>query len=88
MDSSDYFAPIKKIVCDTFNVAPDSIDEHTPFAEMGVDSKRRIRLLATVEVEWGIDIDLDEFDRLVDIRNAAEVLMETLRVQRSVAQVG
>jgi acyl carrier protein len=78
MAATDYVDRIKTIVCETFDVDPAGIDETTPFAEMGVDSRRRVRLLATVEVEFGIDIDLDELDRLVDIRGAAEVLAEAI----------
>ncbi|WP_409489762.1 acyl carrier protein [Amycolatopsis sp. cmx-11-12] len=77
-DGSEYVDEIKALVCKTFDVDPDTIDENTPFAEMGVDSRRRVRLLATVEVEFGIDIDLDELDRLVDIRGAATVLAEAV----------
>jgi acyl carrier protein len=75
---SRYVDEIKRIVCETFEIDPGTVNEDTPFAEMGVDSRRRVRLLATVEVHFGIDIDLDELDRLTDIRNAAEVLAETL----------
>jgi acyl carrier protein len=78
MPAADYADRIKTLVCDTFDVDPATIDESTPFAEMGVDSRQRVRLLATVEVEFGIDIDLDELDRLVDIQGAAQVLAETL----------
>jgi acyl carrier protein len=77
-DGSEYVEEIKALVCKTFDVDPDTIDETTPFAEMGVDSRRRVRLLATVEVEFGIDIDLDELDRLVDIQGAADVLAEAI----------
>ncbi len=77
-DGSEYVDEIKALVCKTFGVDPDAIDETTPFAEMGVDSRRRVRLLATVEVEYGIDIDLDELDRLVDIQGAATVLAEAI----------
>lgn len=77
-DGSEYVEEIKALVCKTFDVDPDTVDESTPFAEMGVDSRRRVRLLATVEVEFGIDIDLDELDRLVDIQGAADVLAEAI----------
>ncbi|GAA4540448.1 acyl carrier protein [Amycolatopsis samaneae] len=78
MAAEEHVGKIKAIVCETFDVDPATIDDTTPFAEMGVDSRRRVRLLATVEVEFGVDIDLDELDRLVDIRSAAELLDETI----------
>ncbi|MFE0026299.1 acyl carrier protein [Amycolatopsis sp. NPDC059021] len=78
MAAEEHVEKIKAIVCETFGVDPATIDETTPFADMGVDSRRRVRLLATVEVEFGIDIDLDELDRLVDIRSAAQLLDETI----------
>ena len=40
-----------------------------------------------VEVEFGLEIDLDELDRLVDIRNAAEVLADTIEGDRPVVRL-
>jgi acyl carrier protein len=54
---------------------------------MGVDSRQRVRLLVEVEVEFGLEIDLDELDRLVDIRNAAEVLADTIEGDRPVVRL-
>jgi acyl carrier protein len=75
----EYLDEVRKIVCDTFLLDPEQVGPATPLAELGVDSKRRIRLLATLEVYYDVSIDLDERDRLTDIAAVAEVLAEALR---------
>jgi acyl carrier protein len=70
---------IRKIVSDTFLLDPALIEPDTPLEELGIDSKGRIRLLATLEVFYEVSIDLDERDRLTDIAAVAEVLAEALR---------
>ncbi|TNC28729.1 acyl carrier protein [Amycolatopsis alkalitolerans] len=69
-------AEIRKIVCDTFLLDPASVEPDTPLEELGIDSKGRIRLLATLEVFYEVTIDLDERDRLTDIAAVARVLAE------------
>lgn len=87
MPAADYFDRITALVCRVFDVDPATVDVDTPFAEMGVDSRQRVRLLVEVEVEFGLEIDLDELDRLVDIRNAAEVLADTIEGDRPVVHL-
>jgi acyl carrier protein len=78
-DAADYVAEVVKIVCDTFRLDPGQVGPDTPLEELGIDSKRRIRLLATLEIYYDIAIDLDERDRLTDVAAVAEVLAEALR---------
>lgn len=73
------FADIQKIVSDTFLLDPALVRPDTPLEELGIDSKSRIRLLATLEVLYEVTIDLDERDRLTDIAAVAEVLAAALR---------
>jgi acyl carrier protein len=44
-------------------------------------SRQRVQLLARVEVRYGVSVDLDELDRLVDVRGVAEVISEALAAQ-------
>jgi hypothetical protein len=55
-DGSGYVAEVRKIVCDTFLLDPGQVRPDTPIEELGIDSKRRIRLLATLEVYYDIAI--------------------------------
>lgn len=70
---------IRKIVSDTFLLDPALVQPDTPLEELGIDSKGRIRLLATLEVFYGVSIDLDERDRLTDVTAVAEVLAAAIR---------
>ncbi len=88
MPAAEYIDRITALVCRVFDVDPATIGPDTPFAEMGVDSRQRVRLLVEVEVEFGLEIDLDELDRLVDVRNAAEVLADTVEGDRPVVRLG
>lgn len=79
MSEAAYVVEIQKIVCDTFLLDPALAQPDTPLEELGIDSKGRIRLLATLEVFYQVAIDLDERDRLTDITAVAQVLAEALR---------
>jgi acyl carrier protein len=79
MSEAAYVAEIQKIVSDTFLLEPAQVGPDTLLEELGIDSKGRIRLLATIEVFYEVAIDLDERDRLTDIAAVAQVLAEALR---------
>jgi acyl carrier protein len=74
-----YIPEVTKIVCDTFRLDPAQVNPDTPLEELGIDSKRRVRLLATLEVYFEVSIDLEERDRLTDVAAVAEVLAGALR---------
>lgn len=78
MVMSDYVAEVSKIVTDTFLLKPGTVRPDTPLEEIGVDSKGRIRLLASLEVFFDVAIDLDERDRLTDVVAVAQVLKEAI----------
>lgn len=73
-----YVDEIKRIVCDTFELSPADLDASTSFDDVGLSSRQRIRLLATVEVHYGIEVDVDELDRVVDLRGIAGVVADAL----------
>lgn len=75
---SDYVAEVAKVVTDTFLLEPGIVQPDTPLEELGVDSKGRIRLLASLEVFFDVSIDLDERDRLTDVTAVAQVLKEAV----------
>jgi acyl carrier protein len=74
----DHRAEVTKVVSDTFRLDPTTIEPDAPLEELGIDSKGRIRLLATLEIYYGVNIDLDRLDRFTDVGSVAEVLAEAL----------
>ena len=79
----DHIAEVRQIVRDTFRLDPALIEDDAPLEELGIDSKGRIRLLAALEVYYGIALDLGKRDQLTDIGAVAGVLAEALRDQRA-----
>lgn len=73
---------IRKIVCTALQLPPERLTDTTPFDDIGMTSRQRVQLLARVEVHYGVSVDLDELDRLVDVRGVAEVISEALAAQR------
>jgi acyl carrier protein len=73
-EASKYVEDVKQLVCDSFLIDADDFDETTPLEDLGVDSKKRVQLLATCEIYFDIVIDLDERHRLTDVRSAAALV--------------
>jgi acyl carrier protein len=76
-EASQYLEDVKQLVCDSFLLDAGDFDESTPLEDLGVDSKKRVQLLATLEIHFDIVIDLEERHRLTDVRGAAAVVAET-----------
>ncbi|MFI5585700.1 acyl carrier protein [Amycolatopsis sp. NPDC051758] len=74
----DHRAEVMKVVSDTFRLDPALVEPDAPLEELGIDSKGRIRLLAALEVYYGVTIDLDLLDRFTDVGSVADVLAEAL----------
>ncbi|SFB31620.1 acyl carrier protein [Amycolatopsis marina] len=81
-----HIGDIRKIVCDSLLLDPAAIDDTTPLADVGVDSKRRVQLLATLEIHYEVTIDLDERDRMTTVAGIAEVLEEALRGKSAISE--
>jgi acyl carrier protein len=77
-EASKYLEDVKQFVCDSFLIDAGDFDETTPLEDLGVDSKKRVQLLATCEIHFDIVIDLEERHRLTDVRSVAGVVAETL----------
>lgn len=74
----DHRAEVTKVVSDTFRLDPTTIEPDAPLEELGIDSKGCIRLLAALEIYYGVTIDLGRLDRFTDVGSVAEVLAEVL----------
>ena len=82
-DAGAYADEIRKIVCTALEIPPERLTDTTPFDDIGMTSRQRVQLLARVEVRYGVSVDLDELDRLVDVRGVAEVISEAVAAQRA-----
>ncbi|WP_216210425.1 acyl carrier protein [Amycolatopsis aidingensis] len=74
-----HLTELKRLVCDSFLIDPDLLDATTPLTDVGIDSKKRVQLLATLEIHYEVRIDLEERERMQDLTGVAEVLAEALR---------
>ncbi|MEV6875127.1 acyl carrier protein [Amycolatopsis sp. NPDC051128] len=77
-----YVDEIRRIVCFALELPPERLADSTPFDDIGMTSRQRIQLLSRAEVTYGVSVDLDELDRLVDVRGVAEVIAEAVAAQR------
>lgn len=77
-DLAAYADEIRKIVCRALQLPPERLTDSTPFDDVGISSRQRVQLLARVEIAFGVSVDLDELDRLVDVRGVAEVISEAV----------
>ena len=74
----DHRAEVTKVVSDTFRLDPALVEPDAPLEELGIDSKGRIRLLAALEIYYGVTIDLEQLDRFTDVGSVADVLAEAI----------
>ncbi|MET8994799.1 acyl carrier protein [Amycolatopsis sp. Hca4] len=82
-DPGTYVDEIRRIICFTLQIPPERLTDTTPFDDLGLTSRQRIQLLSRVEVTYGVSVDIDELDRLVDVRGVAEVISEAVAAQHA-----
>jgi len=70
---------IKAVVCRVLEVDEDQIGPNDHFMEnLGADSMKLIELLANLEIEFDVEVDAAEFERLVNLDGVYAVLSEAL----------
>jgi acyl carrier protein len=70
---------IRAVVCRVLEVDEDQLGPSDHFVEnLGADSMKLIELLANLEIEFDIEVDAAEFERLVDLDGVYAVLSEAL----------
>lgn len=70
---------IKAVVCRVLEVDADEVGPADHFVEdLGADSMKLIELLANLEIEFDVEVDPAEFERLVDLDGVYAVLSEAL----------
>lgn len=78
MDEERLFGVVEGIVCDIFRLQPGEFTGATPFDELGIDSRRRVRLLATVETELDVSIGVDVLEQLTDLDSVVRLITAAL----------
>lgn len=70
---------IKALVCRVLEVDEDQVGPDDHFVErLGADSMKLIELLANLEIEFDVEVDPAEFERLVNLDGVYAVLSEAL----------
>jgi acyl carrier protein len=70
---------IKAVVCRVLEVDEDQVGPTAHFVEdLGADSMKLIELLANLEIEFDVEVDPGEFERLVSLDGVYAVLSEAL----------
>lgn len=70
---------IKAVVCRVLEVDEDQVGPDDHFVEqLGADSMKLIELLANLEIEFDVEVDPAEFERLVSLDGVYAVLSEAL----------
>ena len=72
-------AEIKTVVCRVLEVDEDAVGPTDHFVDdLGADSMKLIELLANLEIEFDVEVDSAEFERLVDLDGVYDVLSNAL----------
>ena len=70
---------IKAVVCRVLEVDEDEVGPADHFVDdLGADSMKLIELLANLEIEFDVEVDPAEFERLVSLDGVYAVLSEAL----------
>jgi acyl carrier protein len=70
---------IRAVVCRVLEVDDDQVGPADHFVEsLGADSMKLIELLANLEIEFDVEVDAGEFERLINLDGVYAVLSEAL----------
>jgi acyl carrier protein len=70
---------IKAVVCRVLELDEQNLSDTVLFTDdLGADSMKLIELLANLEIEFDIEVDESEFERLVNLNGVYEVLSSAL----------
>ncbi|MBO0839534.1 MAG: acyl carrier protein [Sciscionella sp.] len=85
--SEQRVAEIRGVLADVLEVDESRIGEDTLFKEdLDADSMKLIEVLARLEIEYDVEIDESELDRMVNLRGVCEVLAQALGAQEKAAE--
>ena len=70
---------IRSVVCRVLEVDEGTVGPTDHFViDLGADSMKLIELLANLEIEFDIEVDPAEFERLIDLEGVYAVLSEAV----------
>jgi acyl carrier protein len=70
---------IRAVVCRVLEVDEDQVGPTDHFIDsLGADSMKLIELLANLEIEFDVEVDPGEFERLINLDGVYAVLSEAL----------
>ena len=70
---------IRSVVCRVLEVDDAQVTETALFVDdLGADSMKLLELLANLEIEFDVEVDESEFERLVNLKGVYEVLGDVL----------
>lgn len=70
---------IKAVVCRVLELDEQDVSDTALFTDdLGADSMKLIELLANLEIEFDIEVDESEFERLVNLNAVYDVLSSVL----------
>jgi acyl carrier protein len=70
---------IKALVCRVLELDEQDLSDTALFADdLGADSMKLIELLANLEIEFDVEVDESEFERLVNLNGVYDVLSSAL----------
>lgn len=70
---------IKALMCRVLETEPEAVGPEDRFVEdLGADSMKLIELLSHLEIEFDVEIDEDELERLVHLQGVYDVLGDVL----------
>jgi len=76
-------AEIKAVVARVLEVDEEQVGPTDHFVdELGADSMKLIELLANLEIEFDVEVDPGEFERLISLDGVYAVLSEPLDTER------
>lgn len=75
---SDRLGRIKEIVCEHLELETDDVTDTSNFhQDHSADSLALMDVLAALEKEFGVEIDQEQFARIVDVSSAYDVVAES-----------
>ena len=70
---------IRSVVCRVLEVDDAQVTETALFVDdLGADSMKLLELLANLEIEFDVEVDESEFERLVNLKGVYDVLGDVL----------
>ena len=70
---------IRSVVCRVLEVDDAAVTETALFVDdLGADSMKLLELLANLEIEFDVEVDESEFERLINLKGVYDVLGDVL----------